>query len=387
MFRHAKRMGRWLAIAVAIGLVCFSHALAKKPPAPPDDDSSAAYTIVPFLPPELQSVSSHVTDLNDVGEAIGWAEGSPDQYQSWHLDLITSVYTPLPGDAAAINNGGQIVGVTEDVPADPAIAYFLNEPGAEPIPLPPPNGVGESIATDINDEGIIVGYFRTPSPSFSLRAVAWQTGIDGDGMPFVDSPVVLPPMEGDLWSSASQINDSPGSAFQVVGDSSGAGQIEAVVWSLNLDADGRLVSPVEPVGLGTLPDASNSYGYAINESGDVCGRSGWFPFVAPVEGGIQPLPLPRDTQEGWAFDINDEGEIVGQLDIHKVTRNGTGWPEYHAWFWSNGSGVDLETLIDRKSGWDQLWGANRISNGGVIAGHGRFDVEKRGFIMIPNDPE
>jgi hypothetical protein len=35
MFRDLKQMGRWLAIAVAIGLVCCSQALAKKPPTPP----------------------------------------------------------------------------------------------------------------------------------------------------------------------------------------------------------------------------------------------------------------------------------------------------------------------------------------------------------------
>ncbi len=75
MLRSTKQMGRWIAIAVAIGLFCSWEAQAKKPPKPPGDDSSAGYTIVPFLtpvpPPNFESVRSSVGDLNDVGHAVG----------------------------------------------------------------------------------------------------------------------------------------------------------------------------------------------------------------------------------------------------------------------------------------------------------------------------
>ena len=44
MFRNLKQMGRWIAIAVAIGLVCSSAALAKKPPKPPPPTTRTTHT-------------------------------------------------------------------------------------------------------------------------------------------------------------------------------------------------------------------------------------------------------------------------------------------------------------------------------------------------------
>ena len=48
--------------------------------------------------------------------------------------------------------------------------------------------------------------------------------------------------------------------------------------------------------------------------------------------------------------------------------------------------IDLEKQIDRKSGWESLTGARVINDAGVIAGSGCFDVNPRGFLMIPNTP-
>jgi hypothetical protein len=54
--------------------------------------------------------------------------------------------------------------------------------------------------------------------------------------------------------------------------------------------------------------------------------------------------------------------------------------------WKKGEMIDLETQIDPESGWDRLWGAYQINDAGIIAGRGRFDVESRGFLLIPNNP-
>jgi hypothetical protein len=54
--------------------------------------------------------------------------------------------------------------------------------------------------------------------------------------------------------------------------------------------------------------------------------------------------------------------------------------------WKNGEMIDLLTQIDRDSGWDRLWSATTINDAGIIGGRGRFDVDSRGFLLIPNSP-
>ena len=94
MCRHRKRMWRWTAIAVTIGLYCCSEANAKKPPKP---RGGPAYTIVPFSPLGIESIRSTVTDLNEVGQAVGFAEidGSQAGNLAVHYDISTGVYTVL----------------------------------------------------------------------------------------------------------------------------------------------------------------------------------------------------------------------------------------------------------------------------------------------------
>jgi hypothetical protein len=58
---------------------------------------------------------------------------------------------------------------------------------------------------------------------------------------------------------------------------------------------------------------------------------------------------------------------------------------YRAYLWKDGEATDLETLID-DDGWGQLWAGKLINNQGVIAGYGRYDVDSRGFIMVPITP-
>ena len=53
MFTNSKRMGRWIAIAVAIGLFCSWEAQAKKPPKP--EDGGAGYNLVVLAPPGATS--------------------------------------------------------------------------------------------------------------------------------------------------------------------------------------------------------------------------------------------------------------------------------------------------------------------------------------------
>jgi hypothetical protein len=60
-------------------------------------------------------------------------------------------------------------------------------------------------------------------------------------------------------------------------------------------------------------------------------------------------------------------------------------PQY-AYLWKGGEAIDLFKQIPKQSGWQYLTWAGSINNAGLIAGFGRFDVNRRGFILIPNSP-
>ena len=266
---------------------------------------------------------------------------------------------------------------------------FWNGLDAAPVDLPLLPEDTEGSALGINDAGIIVGF--SSHDASSEKGVVWRVFVDENGdVSFVDEPVPLPPLDGDTRTAGLDLTELIDGSFQVSGNSRGEagtpfGPAEAVVWTIGVNPDGMLATPPAPADLGTLglSDPSNSYGNAINVFGDACGSSDGMPYVAPAGQTAQPLPVPRNTHSGLAFDINDLGEIVGGLTI--LTKGGAYAPSY-AYLWKDGDAIDLKTQIDRKSGWGSLWNANAINNAGIIAGRGRFDVESRGFLLIPNEP-
>ena len=89
--------------------------IAKKP----DDTGGgggkdAAYTIMPFTLPGLNSVSSQVFDLNDVGAAVG-GDNTATGPNAVHLDIASNTYTLVDGVLAeGVNNLNQIVGLRVD---------------------------------------------------------------------------------------------------------------------------------------------------------------------------------------------------------------------------------------------------------------------------------
>lgn len=388
MVRLAKGIRRWFAIAAAIGLLCAVEAPAAKPPKPPV--SGPAYTIVPFLPPQFASVRSQVTDLNETGQAVGFAEldRTPAEYRAVHLAIASGVYTVLQGGshAGGVNNLNRIAGAVYQEDGSDAPAFW-NGPSAAPFELPLLPGHTQGWAEAINDAGIIVGFSDDEDDETSVFAsVLWRVFVAEDGGVSVDGPLPLPPLAGDAVAGLADLNEMLDGSFQVAGSSRGDdGYAEAAVWTVDVDADGTLIPPGPPVSLGTLGlrDPSQSSSYGMNDLGDVCGMSDERPFVAPAGQTAQPLPVPRGTVSGRAVAINNLGKIVGWLNI--VPKNYVGFFPY-AYLWKDGAMVNLEKQIDPDSGWDRLWRAGVINDAGIIAGLGRYDVEHRGFLLIPNSP-
>lgn len=333
---------------------------------------TAAYTIIPFLPPDLETVGSQVLDLNETGQAVGRADlfNGPGGALALHFDVADGVYTTLTGGSVAedVNNLNQTVGCAQ-LP-ELTEALFWSSPSADPVILPPMPGGQNSYAYAINDAGMIVG-------SSDTQGVVWQVVVDEGGIVHVSGPVVLPALAGAAEWSAVDIGETVDGAAVAAGYSVVDSSWESTVWLVELDPeDGTLVFNQPAVGLG-----QESFSFANNTFGDVCGQSSGLPFIALAGQGIQSLPQPRNTQWGRAMGVNNLGDVVGQLDIYRNSRSGPG--NFHAYLWRDGAAIDLETQVDL-GGWDQFWGANVINDTGVIVGWGRYDVESRGFILIPN---
>ena len=376
---------RTLALLLTITfLATFNVSHAKKPAEPPaggggnggggnDGGSTAAYTIIPFAPDGVQLISSGVAELNDAGEAVGVVDTANGQ-SSYHLDLDTGTYTALPGRVWDINNSGEIVG-TVPTDLDTTEGYYLSSPGADLLPLATLPGDLWVDVYSINDSRMIVG---SSTGATGITAVIWRPILAGDGTWTVDGPVPLQPIDGTTNSIAIEINDPiDNSPFQII-----SADDPAVVWTIELNPDGTLTAPSAPVSLGTLDGISlNAWG--INFLGDVCGYSGYAPFFKPFGAPAQALDVVRDTVFGRAMDINDLDVCVGNI----ITSNRNYSDDAYLWPGPDSKPINLEKLIDKDSGWDDLNYADQINNNGVIAGSGYFNGVPTGFfgfIMIPN---
>ena len=267
-----------------------------------------------------------------------------------------------------------------------SLAVFWSDPSSGPVVLDPLPGDLEADALAINDAGIVVGRSWPDGPGFAPRGAVWRVIVNGNGDIQVDGPQELTPLAGDSISAAVDINEVIGVSAQAVGASYDGVLHEAIVWTISLNPDGTIAMPSAPQGLGTLgiDDPSESDGWAINNLGDACGQSDRMPFLAPAGELSQPLPLPRNTvSEGlfgsnYAADLNDQGDIVGKLNIKQKGSR--------AYLWRDGKPVDLNTKLPAGSDWDSLRFAGSINNTGVIGGWGLLASEPRGFLLIPANP-
>jgi probable HAF family extracellular repeat protein len=236
---------------------------------------------------------------------------------------------------------------------------------------------GSTIARGVNTSGQVVGQSqkRIPNvvPALQLRAFLWEDDLMVDLTP--DGPA----------SAARGINNSG----QVVGFSrvlDTGTQQEAFV--AEKDAEGALhMSP-----LGTLPDFPSSEAFAINEKGQIVGRSSENaappsnPPGPPISSGRAFLyqdgemkdlgALPNDSlpekkdpySEAWA--INDRGQVVGE--------SGTNEDQGQAFLYSDDSMTGLGTLPGQP--YSEAFG---INNSGQIVGwsySSRTAVQGRAFI-------
>ena len=266
-------MERWLAIAVAIGLLCSAAALAVKPPKP----VTPAYTIMPFMvapPAEFQSDASFVHDLNELGRAV-WFERFRNSYEElcWglHLNITTGVCTRVPDArvASGINNLNQIVGDRAS-----GGTFWRGPADALPVSLPPLSGDTRSAPYAINDAGMVVGNsLNVVGEVILTRGVVRRVVVAENGDVSVEGPVPLPLFAGHPEAWAIALSELSNGSFHVTGYSQRDDAFEAIVWTVALDSDGEWTFTPGPA-VSLVENNAYSSGHGINIDGDVCGGLG-----------------------------------------------------------------------------------------------------------------
>lgn len=383
--RTAFSMAAILALSMTYSFFNVTPAQAKKPDNPGGGGpGGSAYEIIPFAPFGLTSTKSFVGDLNGMGTmAVGGAELPSGQWRAAHLDIASGVYTTFGegvDDLSGINNHNQMIGRAG------GIAAFWDGLSATPVALPPLAGDAAARAIAINDAGIIIGESGTEEdiaqPDQGV-GVVWRVTKDDQNLIIVDGPLALPTTVQSTLPHA--INELSGGQAQIVGEQFGLS--EGALWTVEVGPTGQLLplSPPQEIGTLNLESPSWSIAYGINDDRDVVGASDGRPFQLTAGATMEELSMPRKALHGAAVDVNNADEIVGRINLlpKRATPN-LGWGFDHAAIWQDGEPTLLETLIDPQSGWETLTIADDITDNGVITGYGQYEVQFRGFLLIPS---
>lgn len=220
------------------------------------------------------------------------------------------------GYATGVNNRGQVVGWAENATHDPTCvppqvlqfeAVIWGPRLGQLQELPPLAGDLDGAATAINNKGQVVGISGTCDNAVgeftAAHALLWDNG----------KPINIGNLGGVAWNTPTAINNQG----QVVGfsdlpgDESGAPNYHAFLWT---KAHGIQ-------DLGTLPGDVYSAAFGINEQGQIVGQSisaGFASSRAFIWQNGKMTDLSTLIQSGstlsplYANDINDRGELVGQ---------------------------------------------------------------------------
>src|SRR5262245_93333 len=168
---------------------------------------------------------------------------------------------------------------------------------------------------------------------------------------------------GFIWDgdSLSTIPVPPGFYQVIPGD---CNDMNHVSGTMGLSSNERAFLYIEGrvIDLGTPPGGDFSWGWAVNDSAQVCGTWGNMdndllrPFIWQ-DGIMTDLNAPPGLTSR-AFDINDHGKIIGVTEFGSV---------FHPFLWDNGDWIELPSLPEALE--TVAWA---INNNDLIVGH--FDL-------------
>ena len=263
--------------------------------------------------------------INDRGEAVGLAETSvPDPNGEdmcgfgtkktcrgflWRHGHIMGLPTlgGNNGQASAINNRGQIVGISETTVPDPGCPPS-KQPGTTVLPvmwekgevraLPTLPGEPDGFVQGLNNQGQAVGATGTCT-SFAIHAVLWEN----------DQAFQLPDL-GQTGSDAYAINDH-----------------------------------------------GQAVGYVVSADGTTFVASLW------QNDGVKDLGILPGDSAAFATGINNRGQVVGSTFLFEP--DGNNWA--HGFIWQDNVMTDLNTFISKDSNLF-IVAASNINERGQISG-------------------
>ena len=248
------------------------------------------------------SGSSYANSINNNGQVAGYAFVSRDVYHAvtWQNNTLIDLGTfgGVRSVANSINDNGDIVGTVYISSSGGTRAFLRQNEIATTFGLK---------ATDINNKGQIAG-FASASPS-GYHANLWEGNTNAD----------LGTIEGGSYSEAWGINENG----DIVGKSyTSSGNYRAFIWQ------NEEMTALSNLGMGSVARS-------INDNGQVVGYAlinGYARAFTWQQGSVSYISGP----ESYAWDINNKGEIAGQVFLSTTV--------CHACVWKDGVMLDLGTL-------------------------------------------
>ena len=316
----------------------------------------------------LGGLECNATALNNNGQITGISDTSvkkPDTTYVMHVFLwqngrIRSLGS-LEGQnyaPSSLNDRGQVAGVYHDTARGAFRAFTFQNGKVHLLPALPHQGKGFSFsaARSLGLNGEVVG-------SSDNRACAW---VGGRLLP-------LATPKGFGRSEAFGVNGR--GPVVGTGDTRAGFRVQshALLWQNGHVSD-----------LGVLPGFRESTARAINAQGQVVGWSSstqsgphrfQFRYHAFVwqKGRMRDLGTVPRLENSRAVALNDRDEIVGTSNSKR---------EQHAVLWRGGKAYDLNALIPPGTGWI-LRDAVAINNRGWIVGNGKHKGIFKAFVLKP----
>jgi uncharacterized membrane protein len=244
------------------------------------------------------SSEEQLADVNASGTAVGWSyltENTPTPFV-YHDGKVTQLPSVQNGQALAINNRGQIVGVAADEPV------LWKSATAEPTPLPLPAGAQSGQASDIDEDGTVIGTVDNKVPYVWLPNGTHHA-------------LKLPDLDGKpAEGRAMHIRDG-----WVTGNANEAGGGKAAGRKTKTEGTSKVVRWNLRSGQMNIVDAIDKMADAINAQGwqtGIAKQGGATLYAGNTEVALPGLaPNPQDHYADIANALSDDGQTVaGQSD-------------------------------------------------------------------------